>query len=69
MFMAAAIVGALAERGLVDPGAVAKWARFFADADVLDVSPGAKAAIASQLGSFADLIEKMATRPEGAGRA
>jgi hypothetical protein len=69
MFMAAAIAGALSERGLVEPRSVAAWARFFADADVLNVSQDVKAAIASQLGSFADLLEQMATRPEGAGRA
>ncbi len=66
-FQACALVRALAERGLVDPLKVAAWADVFAAGQSQNTAspPNTRQAIADSLGSFAELLRKMATKPEG----
>lgn len=68
MYQSLAVVGALVEKGLIDPMRVAHWAAFFATQSPNDL-PEVKAAIADRLKQFAELIEAMAKKPAGAGRA
>jgi hypothetical protein len=68
MYYCAAIIGALAERGALDPMKVAAWADVFAKGQGKDLPEAVRAALADQLGQFAELIRSMATVPKGAGR-
>ncbi len=69
MFMATSIVGALAQRRLVDPSNVAEWAQFLGKNLPADMTADVRAGVASSLSSFADLLEDMKKTPPGAGHA
>jgi hypothetical protein len=66
-FQSAAIVAALAERGLVDPIKVAAWVDTFAAGAANDQSPEIRREIVSALRDFATLLRSMASRPATAG--
>jgi hypothetical protein len=60
----AAIVGALAQRGLVDPELIAKWADTFAGARPTGALPPAvQEGGAAALRDFAEMIRNMARKP------
>ena len=64
--LAVAIVAALAERGVLDPADVIKWASWMGD-QASTAEPGANAAAARVLQNFSALLTSasIAMRPEG----
>lgn len=70
MYYAFSVVGALAERGLIDPLRVADFADMFASGQThgQDSTETARSAITNRLKEFSDIIRAMMTAPPGAGR-
>ena len=68
MFEALAIVGALAERQLVDPLKVAAWADVFGQNQGGNQTSAIREGIAQQLVGFASVVRSMATKPAGGGQ-
>lgn len=66
-FRAFAIVGALVQRGALDPMSVATWAEFFAGVQSKTSPPDIREAINEGLRDFANSIRSMATKPPGSG--
>ena len=64
MFQSLAIIGALAERGLIDPRRVAAWADFFATSQTGGVAPDIGAGAAAALGNFSSVIRAMADKAQ-----
>jgi hypothetical protein len=69
LFEAAAIVGALAERRLVDPLKVAAWAEMFAKGQGKELAPETRKLVAEGLNGFALVLRSMVTKPAGGGHA
>ncbi len=69
MFQSAAIVGALAEAGAVDPKRVAAWAEMFADGQSQNLSAEVRSAVAEHLRGFAKLVTSLPTKQPGSTAA
>jgi hypothetical protein len=69
MFQCCAVIGAVAERGVIDLLNVAKWSEFFADNQGKDLAPEIRTSVAMQPKGFAALLRAMQAKPPGAGRA
>lgn len=69
IYQGCAIVGALAERGLVDPLKVAAWADFFAENQGRgnDLPPSVREGVAAGVAEFAKVLRAVARKPPGSG--
>jgi hypothetical protein len=70
-YQALSIMGALVEKGLIDPQRVAAFATFFADGidKFQQTSPEVKAGIRQRLFHFAKLIDDLSNKPWNVGSA
>jgi len=68
MYQTLAVIGALAERRLIDPLKVADWAKVFANGLGPDLAPDVHDSIRQQLEGFAEVIRSLNEMPRNAGR-
>jgi hypothetical protein len=65
VFQALSVVGALCDRGAIDPLAVARWAEFFAANQSTASGEAMREGVAHTLGDFARALREMVAAPPG----